>query len=83
MKFLIRSKTLYSHDMYKLSELYQIAKNENYYSLVLLIEFLVYEKKVLELSDSEEKLTYYLQDRFHKKLNEYLAEYEAKREGER
>jgi hypothetical protein len=65
--------------MYKLSELYQIAKKENYYSLVLLIEFLIHEKKVLKWTDSEEKLNYYLQDRFHKKMNGYLAEYEQRR----
>jgi hypothetical protein len=62
-----------------IQEIYDEAKQGNYYSLILLIDFLVKEKKVLELSDSEEKLTYYLQDRFHKKLNEYLAEYEQRR----
>ncbi len=64
-------------------ELYADALEGKYYSLILLIEFLMFEKKVLELSDSTEKLTYFLQDRFHKKMNEYLAEYESKREGDR
>ncbi len=62
-----------------IQEIYDEAIKGNYYSLILLIDFLVKEKKVLELSDSEEKLNYYLQDRFHKKLNEYLAEYEQRR----
>jgi hypothetical protein len=52
-------------------------------SYQLLIEYLVFEKKVLKMEDNEEKLTYYLQEKFHKKLNEYLSEYEVKRNGPR
>ena len=63
-----------------IQEIYHEAKQGNYYSLILLIEYLVKERKVLEWNSSEDKLTYYLQDRFHKKLNEYLAEYERRRE---
>jgi hypothetical protein len=50
-------------------------------SLKLLIDYLVNEKKVLKMTDNEEKLTYFLQEKFHKKLNEYLSEYEVKRNG--
>lgn len=64
-------------------EIYEEAIKGDYYSLILLIEFLVKEKKVLKWDDSGEGLTYYLQDRFHKAMKGYLAEYEAKREGER
>jgi hypothetical protein len=60
-------------------ELYAWALQEKCYSTILLIEYLVHEKNVLSLTDTEEKYTYYLQDKFHKKLNEYLADYEIKR----
>jgi hypothetical protein len=62
-----------------IQEIYLIAKKENHYSLVLLIEFLTLEKKVLKGNDTEDKLTYYLQDKFHRKMNNHLAEYEVKR----
>jgi hypothetical protein len=55
---------------------YTEAKKYGYQSLVLLIEYLVHERKVLNMGDSEEKLSYYLQDKFQKKMNEYLMEYE-------
>jgi hypothetical protein len=57
-------------------EHYQEARKHGYSSLVLLIEYLVHERKVLNMGDSEEKLSYYLQDKFQKKMNEYLMEYE-------
>lgn len=44
-------------------------------SLILLIDYLVHEKKVLNMEDDSEKLTYYLQYRFRNKMNEYLKEY--------
>lgn len=53
-----------------------------HYSLQLVIDYLVNERKVLEMTDTQEKLTYYLQDKFHKKMNEYLIEYERKRNHE-
>jgi hypothetical protein len=64
-----------------IQELYDEAKKYNYYSLVLLIDYLVDEQKVLEMNDSDSKINYYLQDRFSKKLNEHLAEYQKKRNG--
>jgi hypothetical protein len=64
-----------------IQEYYLEAKKHNYYSLVLLIEFLTLEKKVLKGTDSEENLSYYLQDRFANKMNEYLKQYEEKRNG--
>lgn len=56
---------------------YNEAKGQHY-SLALLIEFLVYEKKVLKMESSTEDLTYFLQDKFAKKMNEHLREYEVK-----
>lgn len=59
------------------SDWYKEAKGQHY-GLTLLIEFLVYEKKVLKMEDATEKLTYFLQDRFSNKMNEYLLDYERK-----
>jgi hypothetical protein len=64
-----------------IEELYHEAIKHNHYSLKLLIEYLVNERKILKMTDSEEKLTYYLQDRFANKMNEYLKEYEERRNG--
>lgn len=63
----------------RVQDYYEEAKEYKHYSLVLLIEYLVYERKVLQMTDQQEKLSYYLQDRFQAKMNEYLAEYEKKR----
>ena len=60
-------------------EYYTEAKKYGHRSLVLLIEYLVNERKVLRMTDTAEKLTYYLQDRFSVKMNQYLSEY-ARRE---
>jgi hypothetical protein len=57
-------------------EYYLEAKQNGHYSLELMIDYLVNEKKVLTMTDSEDKLTYYLQEKFAKKMNEHLAEYE-------
>ncbi|ALY08110.1 hypothetical protein BhaS171_00054 [Bacillus phage vB_BhaS-171] len=59
----------------KVQEIYDIAKSDNHHSLELLISFLVYEKKVLQLTDDQEKLTYFMQDRFKNKMNEHLLRY--------
>ncbi|WP_243299118.1 hypothetical protein [Bacillus litorisediminis] len=64
-----------------IQHIYLEAKEHGFKSLVLLIEYLVEERKVLKFTDPEEKLTYYLQDRFRNKMNEYLREYEVKRNG--
>jgi hypothetical protein len=64
-----------------IQETYDEARKYGYYSLVLMIEYLVNERKVLKMTDSEEKLTYYLQEKFAKKMNGYLAVYEKKRNG--
>lgn len=59
-----------------IKELYQY----KYYSLNLLIDYLVNERKVLKMTDSTERLTYFLQDKFAKKMNEYLTEYEGRKQ---
>lgn len=55
---------------------YREALQHNYYSLILLIEFLVYEKKTIKLQDPEQVLNFYLQERFKDKMNAYLLAYE-------
>lgn len=60
-------------------EWYSEALKGNHKSLLLLIEFLVYEKQALKFEDETEKLTYYIQDRFANKMNQYLKEYEVKK----
>jgi len=45
----------------------------------LLVEFLVYEKGVLDLNDDVNKLAFYFQDRFRNKMNVYIRGYEKAR----
>lgn len=44
---------------------YKEAIKFNQYALILLIEFLVYEKSVIKMTEQEEKLFFYLQPKFH------------------
>ncbi|MDQ8092272.1 MULTISPECIES: hypothetical protein [Bacillus amyloliquefaciens group] len=62
---------------------YEAALRHNYYSLILLIEFLVYEKKTVRLQDSEEALNFYLQKKFKDRMNAYLLEYERQNQKEK
>lgn len=62
-------------------EVYAETLKEKHYGLQLLIEFLVNEKKVLTLADDEEKLNFYLQEKFTSKMNAHLVEFENKRNG--
>jgi hypothetical protein len=64
-----------------LRELYAEALMGKHYSLQLLIEFLVNEKKVLTMADDEEKLFFYLQDKFAQRMNDHLLAYEFKKFG--
>jgi 16S rRNA U1498 N3-methylase RsmE len=57
-------------------QIYEQARKQSHYSLVLLIEFLLHEKQVLKETDKEDNLTYYLQERFQQKMNNHLLEYE-------
>ncbi|MCY8824507.1 hypothetical protein [Bacillus atrophaeus] len=61
-------------------EWYEEALRHNYYSLILLIEFLVYEKKTLRLQDSEDALNFYLQEKFHDRMNAHLLAYERQKQ---
>lgn len=64
-----------------IQEQYDEALKYNFRSLIALIEYLVYVRKVLKMTDDSNELNYYLQDRFKVKMNEYLAEYFEKRFG--
>jgi hypothetical protein len=66
-----------------IKDLYADAIIGKFYSLQLMIEYLVYERKVLNLVDSQEKLEYYFQEKFHTKMNEYLCEYQKERDKRR
>lgn len=57
---------------------YKEAIKLNQYALILLIEFLVYEKAVLKMMDQEEKLFFYLQPKFRTRMNEHLRNYDMK-----
>ncbi len=46
--------------------------------LYTLILFLVYEKKALSFADTKDKLLYYMQDKYKKSMEKYLAEYKSK-----
>lgn len=56
---------------------YQQAKSNDYDSLILLIDYLVHERKVLKMEDNADKLSFYLQDKYQAKMNEYLIEYQT------
>ena len=62
----------------KIKELFEMAVKEYYTDLYALIMFLVYEKKVLTFEDDKEKLNYYMQPKFQKKMNQYLIEYKRR-----
>lgn len=57
---------------------YKEAIKFNQYALILLIEFLVYEKAVLKMTNQEEQLFFYLQPKFKEKMNEHLKNYHTK-----
>ena len=60
-------------------EMYEDAIMYEYYWLEVTIEFLVMEKQVLKMEDNADDITYYLQDKFSKKMNEHLEKYERER----
>ncbi|MGD6872993.1 hypothetical protein ACQCU1_12520 [Sutcliffiella horikoshii] len=61
---------------------YLDAVDYNQEPLLLLLDFLIYEKKVLSFDDSEEKLHFYFQDKFRGKMNEHLTQYKVELEEE-
>lgn len=58
-----------------LRELYEGSILENHESLSLLIEFLVFEKKVLTFEDSADELDFYFKPNNKARMNQLLIEY--------
>lgn len=50
-----------------------------YTSLILMIELLVIEKKVINFDDDESKLDFYFQDKFKDKMNGHIKELKNKK----
>ncbi|NNU94678.1 hypothetical protein ETC01_16265 [Geobacillus sp. NFOSA3] len=69
--------------MTTIGELYRDALVHNEPSLLMFIDFLVREKRVLSMDDPAANLDYYWQARFANKMNQYLQEYEPKWKGEK
>lgn len=64
--------------MDKIEELYQEAIKDYEFNkwLIILIEFLVNEKKVLHMSDGTKELDRYFLPKNQKRMNQLLSEYE-------
>ncbi|MGH0945156.1 hypothetical protein ACQVTS_29215 [Bacillus mycoides] len=60
-------------------DMYTEAKKDEILSPWLLIEYLVFERKAITFADSVDKLTYFFEERFRNKMNEYLVEYMMQR----
>ncbi|KEK24726.1 hypothetical protein [Bacillus gaemokensis] len=58
---------------------YTEAKRDGIVSAWLLIEYLVFERKVLTFLEDVSKLDYYYQSRFRKRMNQYLIQYMIQR----
>ncbi|MEW4236628.1 hypothetical protein Q0N71_27740 [Bacillus thuringiensis] len=56
-------------------ELYKESKKDGMVSVWLLIEYLVFERKVLTFEDKVICLNYYFELRFRYRMNQYLKEY--------
>lgn len=57
------------------AEMMEWAADHDYTDLWTLIMFLVYEKKTLSLSDHSDKINFYTQEKFSKRMNEHLIAY--------
>jgi hypothetical protein len=63
----------------RVQDCYNGAKEYGYNSLVLLIDYLVNERKVLKMTSNSEELQHYLKDKYAKAMNNYLSQYEERR----
>ncbi|RVT56431.1 hypothetical protein [Niallia taxi] len=62
-----------------LENLYEEAIIQDQPYVLLLIDLLVQEKKVLKMTDHIEALTYYTQEKWRDYVNQHLIEYKKKR----
>lgn len=60
-------------------EIYQDAILGKHHSLKLMIEFLVYKKKVVSFEDDRSVLNKYFLEKHKERLNKLLADYEEER----
>lgn len=63
-------------------EIYTEAIKGEYEGLALLIEFLVFEKEVVDFGDQKNTLDHYFKPNNRKRMTELLLEYRGKVEGE-
>ncbi|RKL66066.1 hypothetical protein CR203_17390 [Salipaludibacillus neizhouensis] len=63
-----------------IQELYNEAKVEEFKSLIYLIEWLVFEKKVVSLESNANNIEYII-EKYKGQLNPYLIDYKTKVEG--
>lgn len=64
----------------RISELWNDAFTDNHFSLALLLDFLLHEKKVIKFDDDISVLARYTSEKNRKAMNEFLHEYlQAKR----
>ncbi|MFJ5625418.1 hypothetical protein ACIQD3_22575 [Peribacillus loiseleuriae] len=62
----------------KIKELYSDAVKYNYHSLILMIEFLIFEKKTVKIDDDISALDLYLKPNNHARMNQLLDVYDRK-----
>ncbi|KMY49544.1 hypothetical protein [Peribacillus loiseleuriae] len=60
----------------KIKELYSDAVKYNYHSLILMIEFLIYEKKTVNIDDDVSALDLYFKPNNHARMNHLICEYD-------
>lgn len=64
-------------------DIYSEAVNQKTKSIILLIEYLVTERKVIRFDDDVSKLDYFMQEKYRRKMLEYLSMYEEQKNGKR
>jgi hypothetical protein len=63
----------------RIGELWNGAFQDNHFSLALLLDFLLHEKKVVTMDDDISELAKYTAERHRKAMNEHLEEYLQKK----
>lgn len=61
--------------MMKVRELYREAMSDDQATLVMILDFLIKERKSLSLDDDVSRFNFMLDDKYKNKLNELLIEY--------
>lgn len=61
-------------------ELYNEAVMNNEEILLLLLDFLLFKKSVIQMDDDISKVHHYLQPKYKNKMNQHLLQYKKERE---